>query len=266
MEIKRYIKQVRKQSVFLAGGLRLTALYGRFVGPKVLVNSVPKAGTNLLQELVTLLPLMRGKVTKTFSLMNGVDELVYKLNGLQKGECAPGHVLYDARIEQAIKENDIRHILIVRDFRDVVYSNIRYIETIHVTHPHNKVFSKLSTLDEKIQACLLGNPDVQMIALPYFISQYREWVTCGNALVVRYENLLSLDRNIAEQEIRKIIKYLGIDADVDVAKVRAKMFNPNGLTFNSPGVDKWRKNFTQEQIALLNSSLGEELSYFGYKV
>ena len=267
MEINRLIKQIRKHSTFLARGLRPTALHGRLVGPKVIVNSVPKSGTNLLQEIVTLLPLMRGKVTPT--LMNRTDSLIIKLNALKKGQCVPAHIQYEVCIDQAIKENDIRHILIIRDFRDVVYSNIQYVESIHITHPHNKFLSTLSTLDEKIQAILLGAPDVKMIALPDFISKYRAWTMCGSTLVVRFENLISPDSNISEMEIHRIIDYLNIVSvvpDIDVSEIREKMFNPNGTTFNAPGIGKWKKNFNQHQIAMLNQALAEELIFFGYDV
>ncbi|MFZ6848625.1 sulfotransferase domain-containing protein [Undibacterium sp. RuRC25W] len=266
MQINRLIKQARKQSKFLIGGMRPSAISGRSIGPKVLVNSVPKAGTNLLQELVTLLPLMRGKITRTLSLTNGVDQLLSKLETIKKGECAPGHIFFDPSVEETIKENGIRHILIVRDFRDVVYSNIKYLDSIHTDHPHNKYFSTLATMDEKIEACLSGNVDINMRPLPDLIRHYRPWMDSKEILIIRYENLVSKHVQIAETEIQKIVSFLGITSSVCLADVRTKMFNVKGLTFNAPGVEKWRTNFNKEQIEKLNRVLGDELEYFGYFV
>lgn len=266
MDINRYVKQIRKQSKFLINGLRPSAVLGRFVGPKVFINSVPKAGTNLLQELIILLPLMRGKITKTYSSMSGTDSIINKICAIKNGECAPGHITYDHRVDRAIIDNNVRHILVIRDFRDVLYSNIKYLETVHISHPHNKYISTLSTFDEKIEACLTGHKDVGMIALPYFINQYRNWLISDNILVVRYEDLIAKNTVIAEQEISKIISYLGINIDVDICKVRKKMFNSKGLTFNEPGVEKWRRVFSSQQLKLLNQALGNELTHFGYKV
>lgn len=43
------------------------------------------------------------------------------------------------------------------------------------------------------------------------------------------------------------------------------MFNPKGVTFNNPGVEKWKTAFNQGQIKLLNEALSEELIFFGYE-
>lgn len=71
---------------------------------------------------------------------------------------------------------------------------------------------------------------------------------------------------IAEAEICRIIKYLKIRPDVELSEVRRKMFNPRGLTFNSPGIAKWKKGFNQEQIEKLNEALSGELSCGGHEV
>lgn len=44
MHFDRYYKQANKIISMLLPGMRPTAVHGRFVGPKVLVNSIPKAG------------------------------------------------------------------------------------------------------------------------------------------------------------------------------------------------------------------------------
>ena len=266
MEVNRLIKQFKKQSNILLGGVTPSAMHGRFVGPKVLVNSVPKSGTNLLQQLVLLLPLMRGNITRTLNLDNGSEPLVKKLSNLKKGQCAPGHIVYNAVVDQAIQLNGIRHVMIIRDFRDVLYSNIHYLDKIHTSHSHNKVFATLSSLDEKIQVCLSGKEEFGIRAWPDLIRDYSEWLNSKEILVIRYENLVSQDSKIADAEIHRIIDYLNLGAEIDVSEVRRKMFNPKGLTFNAPGIEKWKTNFNQDQIAQINQALGEELVCFGYEV
>ncbi len=266
MEIRRLVKQIRKHFRILVDGVGPSAIQGRFIGPKVLINSIPKAGTNLLQELILLLPLMRGCVRRTLTLRKGSEWLVNELSSLKKGQCAGAHVSYDAAVDKAIRENGISHVLIVRDFRDVIYSYIHYLHALHKSHPHNTVFGGLSTLDEKIQACLSSRPEIGMMAWPEMISRYRQWLSAGDILVVRYENLINQDSKIAEAEIHRIIDYLNLMPEIDVSEVRNKMFNSKGLTFNAPGIGKWKKNFNQHQIAVLNQALGEELMFFGYEI
>lgn len=265
MEFNRLVKQLTKQTNILLGGLTPSAIHGRFIGPKVLANSVPKAGTNLLQELVLLLPLMRGQITPTLHLDNGAELLITKLSRIKEGQCASGHIAYDAAVDAFIHKSRIRHILIIRDFRDVIYSNIRYLEYGHKSHPHNRLFASLPTLDAKIQACLTGHGQLGIRAWPDLIRDYRGWLNSKDTLVVRYENLICPDSLVAETEIYKIITYLGLKPEIPLSEIRKKMINPKGLTFNAPGVEKWKTNFNQNQIAKLNQALGEELIFFGYE-
>lgn len=265
MEVNRYRKQIRKASKILGGGLRPTAILGRFKGAKVLVNSVPKAGTNLLQELVQQLPMMRGLVTKTFTLKDGSDALCQKIIKIKKGQSVGSHISFDAKVAQTIKDEDIRHVLIIRDFRDVILSNVSYLDSIHISHPHNAVFAALKTMDEKISVCLEGVPSAQMMAWPELIHSYRKWVGSPNTLIVKYEDLVNPDSGISESVIKSIANHLDINPDsFSAGEVRRKMFNPKGLTYNNPGVDKWKKGFSESQIIRLNNALKDELEFFGY--
>lgn len=266
MEFSRIAKQINKNASILAGGLAWSALKGRFVGPKVLINSIPKSGTNLLQEFVNLLPLMRGKVTKVLSLDNGAEQLVKKLYRFSKGQSVHGHIAYHQAVDNAIQANGIKHLLIIRDFRDVILSNIRYLESHHVSHPHNVVFSKLKSMDEKIHTCLVGAPEGGIRAWPDLIRDYRGWLSSEKIHIVRFENLVSKNSIIAEGEIHKTLEFLELKIETDVSKIRTEMFNPKGLTFNSPGVNKWKTAFSQQQIKLLNEALAEELNFFEYPI
>lgn len=266
IDIIRYYKLVNKNVRILTHGLCAKSIYGRLTGPKVLVNSVPKAGTNLLQELMQNIPIMRGRITRTFSLKNGEKYLVNQLSNIKKGQCVPAHISYNAEIDRAMGKLGIRHILIIRDFRDVILSNIKYLDGIHKSHPHNLVFAKLTTLDEKIDACLNGVPEVKMMAWPVLINRYRSWLNSDKVLVVHYENLVSKNKKVSEDEIGRIVEYIGIHNDVDVAMIRKNMFNPRGLTFNAPGVAKWENGFAPYQISKLNEALGDELNFYGYEI
>lgn len=266
MEPQRLIKQLRKVSRICAGGLTLSAIRGRFIGPKVLANSIPKAGTNVLQEVVHLIPLMRGKVTPTWTLRTGSRWVAKRIASIRNGQCVPAHISYDEIVAVALKKYKVHHILIVRDFRDVILSNIHYLDRIHRGHPHNAVFSQLRSLDEKIHACLVGLPEVGMMAWPELVRSYRPWATMNDVLVIRYENLLSGATEVAEEEIKRIVDFLGIDFRGDISRIRKLMLNPNGLTFNAPGTEKWRSAFSSPQIKMLNDAFANDLEFFGYKV
>ena len=239
-------------------------MQGRFIGPKVLINSIPKSGTNLLYELVNLLPLMRGRITRTLTSDNGSKIIVKKMAYFKKGQSVPGHIAYHDAIQNAIIANQIKHLLIIRDFRDVILSNINYLENIDINHPHNKAFKNMTTMEEKIEACITGLPEVGMASWPKYINSYREWLCSKNICVIHFENLINSDKYIVESEIYLILKHLNINQEIDINTIRKKMINPNGLTFNKPSANKWKTHFNSHQIKLLNDAFSEELIYFGY--
>ena len=63
----------RKRLRALASGLTLAGLRARVVGPRVLLNSIPKAGTNLLERALDLMPGLRGSGVRTLRGWNAVD-------------------------------------------------------------------------------------------------------------------------------------------------------------------------------------------------
>lgn len=208
---------------------------------------------------------MRGRITKTFTLRDGAEMLCRKIAKIRKGECVPAHISYDLQVAQTINACDIKHILIVRDFRDVILSNINYLDTIDVRHPHNAVFATLKNMDDKISACLEGGASVQMMAWPELIHSYRAWCETPNTLVVKYESLVSQDSVVVEDVISQIAEHIYVSQkSFCVSELIKKMFNPNGLTYNAPSVDKWKNGFSGVQAKRLTLALKDELEFFGY--
>lgn len=66
--------------------LRPTALAGRFVGPRVLMNSIPKAGTNLLEQALGQFPLLHRSGFRTLRGWEYVHpSTISRLRHLERG-------------------------------------------------------------------------------------------------------------------------------------------------------------------------------------
>jgi len=154
MHFSRQLKLLKRGQHSFASHFSVSSLKGRFIGPRVLVNSIPKAGTNLVQEIVTSLPLMRGWLGRTVTSNAGIEPATKKIIKLKRGQSIPSHLSYDDQLALIIDNTGIRQILVVRDPRDLVLSNINYLTRIHTHHPHSRIFSQCVSLDEKIQLCL----------------------------------------------------------------------------------------------------------------
>lgn len=260
----RWGKLVRKFSWIVLLGLRPTAIKGRIVGQRVLINSIPKSGTNLIEEALHYFPYMRGKVQRT--LLPSMDESFtnMKVGQIKRGQCVPAHLYFSDSLIDVLKSNNTKVIFIVRDLRDSLLSHINYLEKIDFTHSHAKIFHKCSNLDDKLEIYLHGTNGFQ--AWSDFIRQYRGWMSPNsNVLVVRFEDLIDVKNrpDLCAKTVREIANFLEIK-NVNAEYIIAKMINENGLTYNSPGINKWKKAFTKEQIDTINKNLSEELKFFGY--
>jgi hypothetical protein len=267
MNLKRALKLSRKFAGIFLNGCRPTSIKGRFTGPRVIINSVPKSGTNLVQEILHQFPLLRGRVTKTLTSEMNEEELLRKVASIRRGEVMPAHIFYDEKIASLMCKEDIKMIFVVRDFRDAMLSHINYIDQIDITHPHHQVFAGLKGLDEKIDACLLGVRD-KFQSWPNLVRGFRGWVNAENVMLVRFEDLIGeVGGGNGETQRAVVIEmanFLGIELP-DVQKVIRNMYNENGLTFNAPEIGKWKKKFSQEQVERINAFLLEDIRYFSHK-
>lgn len=264
--MNRWTKLVRKFSWVLLLGLRPTAILGRFVGPKVLINSIPKSGTNLIEEVLHYCPLTRGKIQRTLLPTMAMDKIIHKLSSLKKGQCIPAHLYYSEEVMDVITSNGIKVIFVIRDIRDSLLSHITYLEKIDTTHPHAKIFEKYNSLDEKLEIYLNGSEE--FLRWSDFVNNYRGWYTAKqNVLVVRFEELINPEDNWISRTntLKSIAAFLGFD-NIDIDYIADKMINEKGLTYNAPSVNKWINIFTKEQKDKVSTNLADELFFLGYSI
>ena len=127
---KFYIKKTLKITRILLRSLEYSALKGRIYGPRVIVNSIPKAGTNLMLSCLGEMPLLRQKLRTTLKPEEGDTSIYSSLRAIRNGQYVPAHLPYNDGLSNHVDNLKIKHILVVRDLRDVVLSTINYITKI----------------------------------------------------------------------------------------------------------------------------------------
>jgi sulfotransferase 6B1 len=241
-----------------------SAIKGRLTGPRVLVNSIPKSGTNLLHSIVLTESTMRAAVASTIGKNYSSKSRLRSVRQIKNGQCRTAHLGYSDEVALVIGERGIRHLLLVRDFRDCILSNIYYVENIDTAHPHARHIKKLSTFDDKILFCLTGSAE-NFVPWPELISRFMAWIKDSNTCIIRYESLLSECRTEVVTELRKIFEHIGIEkTDSEIASIADKIENFRGPTFNSPGIKKWKSTLSNEQVDVINFHIKKHLESFGY--
>ena len=151
---------------------------------RVLVNALPKSGTNLLQRLMELLGLKYDKLGIASSIILGNHYFVRqilrgalfdknpiiigfespvavsskwlnkKLKNIKYGNYISGHINYSDRFYRILSQNEIRTIHILRDPRSVLISHANYFSQKKGYYLYNLL--KDASLDQKVEVALYG--------------------------------------------------------------------------------------------------------------
>ncbi|MBV1870841.1 MAG: sulfotransferase domain-containing protein [Gammaproteobacteria bacterium] len=240
-------------------GLYPNKLLGRLVSrddkPKILANSLPKSGTNLLLRSLYLMPDIYRRFQKT--LLSDEEPLIIDtLQKVKKGEICAAHLKYSPERARLITENNIKHLLMVRDPRDVAVSNYIYItrqDTGHRLHDYFK--NVLKTDDERLAASIQGITSEQLgglspsLSLAEHYRDYLAWADCGDSVkLVKFEDLVGLSGSGSEdhqrQEIASMAAYLGMELESDdISYIVSNLFSTASRTFNKGQIGAWKEHF-----------------------
>ncbi|MFC8564110.1 sulfotransferase family protein [Peribacillus frigoritolerans] len=103
--------------------------------PKILINSVPKSGTNLLIQIIKGIP----KIYQGPYFSSGYEN---KVLNLKQGEMVISHFGYDSLFSKELQSHFIKQVFIYRDLRDVAVSMVYFINDKLHDHLLYPVFQK----------------------------------------------------------------------------------------------------------------------------
>jgi len=171
----------------------------------LILNSVPKAGTYLLLEMVRLLggfedcghhtyteSLRKLRTDGSFETERHVPALIWSA-GLRRGMMTVSHLEYGAIIEQYFaSRTDLKMIFIIRDPRDLVISWVDFVF-------NSNAFARMTLLNayQQEQARLSYCTDKERIAssieglLQSGMTNYVAWIDSPTCLTIKFEDLFA---------------------------------------------------------------------------
>lgn len=252
--------------------------------PKILINSIPKAGTNLLLQVFKNISYLRdagmGTITDLDWKMRGnprrtLEECIDEISRIKNGEYQTVHLAYNDRLALFLKQRKIAHIFIVRDPRDIVVSAAFYIlkESNDKFHDY---FSSLKSDRERIIAIIKGVPSefveggLKLPSIFDFFKMNTPWINDENCLVVKFEDLIgpagSGDETAQIETVRKITRHSGIWIQKNTLATMAKeVFSEKSRTFRKGAIGGWTEWIDQELMAMLKEKK-EVFRPFGYEI
>ncbi|WP_188151604.1 sulfotransferase domain-containing protein [Teredinibacter waterburyi] len=251
-------------------GLRLSSIKGRYTAPKVLTNSIPKAGTNLMERVLMLMPGMRMAASRTvLDWGECSSKTERKLINIKKGQFLNAHLPSHKKVIDIVDRKNIKSILMIRDPRDVVISNYKYVNEIDITHPTHKIISTLNDDNERLLAVIRGI-DGAIASVDELWRRFDYWFNDSNTLIVKYEDLVGPlgGGNLKTQvyTVKNIAEHIGVNISSDEIEYIAKnIYSSKASTFRKGTVGGWKKTFNKEHIQVFKKQSKDLLIKLGYE-
>lgn len=260
---------------------------------KVLVNSIPKSGTHLLERVIERLPGM--KKGEGFLRTDNANEARFILKGnIESGYGSvavslKGHQRYYQEIEQILMDYGYKCVLIIRDPRDIVVSHMHWVTREgHKSQMNREYYRQLSNDDERLLVSIAGRPrghnqnfaagrelwlvnyHLQYNHIGRRIAAYLPWLRSRLVYVTRFENLVGSSGGGSDElqaiEIQNIARHLGMAlTEKDIASIASELFTKDAKTFRKGQIGDWEKSFSWYHKTVFKSLAGQYLIDLGYE-
>lgn len=237
--------------------------------PKILSVSVPKSGTNLLQRILTLHPMLYRRTLPTLGRRNrdiwaDWDEVFRKT---KPGEIVSSHFDYDSDLESYLLNNVAHKIIFTaRDPRDVVISDMYYILK-RPDHGYYSNLSRVKTEKERLAALIRGEHGMRSIEKQ--INRFTGWIN-HNVVYVKFEDMIGDvggGNDILQRDaIKNIYTYLGMEIDDKLLSYIAENCRSSkSQTFRKGTINNWKGQFDGELKDMFKEVAGDLLIQMGYE-
>jgi sulfotransferase family protein len=243
---------------------KLAARAGSARLPRVLVVSLPKAGTHLVERAACLHPQLHRRLRRTLNPENMQDGLHAALGELRPGQVALAHIPFDPSYSGLLE--DVKTLFVIRDPRDIAVSLAHYIGG-RGDHPLHFAYSERPDERSRIELAILGDAEARPPApsLESLLSGFSGWLDSG-ALVVRFEELIGArgggDDGVQQRTLRALYGHLGLELP---PRLSERLFSSASPTFRKGRIGQWRESFDPDLEALFDRAAGAWMEVYGYR-
>lgn len=236
---------------------------------KVLNLSLPKSGTNMIEQILSAIPGLRMQFGKSLTYKGDkyINSYISRLKSLKNGTYLSAHLPFKTEIYDVINHHGIKCIVTIRDPRAVFCSLYNYLDSMDHTHPASKYMRTLNSKNEKINFLVNG---YQGIAQPFdkILEEYMGWLNQASVKVIRFEDIVGPIGGGSLLERSKQLEDLFCFLDIN--NLNSKNFNAlidptKSSTFRAPSIDSWKSFFSDEQMLFFNKRMKGLINEFGYQ-
>ena len=260
---------LKRKNVFFHG-MQKSQQLGRKKGPKVVLNSLPKSGTHLLESLFFQLPLMRhcGHKTLRIETQSPIKPKLQLISSLKKGQFMLAHMQFHKSIIRTANDNEVKIVCLIRDPRDVLMSHLNYIENMDVTQKSHNFIALYNSRIDKLNAMIEGKKGV-LEPFPVVLDKFHLWINQPEILCVKFEHLIGPNGGGDKQDqintVKKICDFISIEMKAsELEKICKNIYSVKSSTFNKGKTGNWKNVLNEEEKKWLNNILFQQLNNFGF--
>jgi len=123
--MERFLQHARKKAGLVIPALRPSKIAGRYRLRPVLSNSLPKAGTHLLEGILEELPGLRNAGRRTLVEHRELDP-----RRMRTGAFYNAHLPWTAARQEQLRASGVIVLFLIRDPRDMAVSRMHYVRDI----------------------------------------------------------------------------------------------------------------------------------------
>jgi hypothetical protein len=242
-------------------------------GRRVILNSIPKCGTHLLQSLL----LAIGVPFYTNELYVNDERAPALLDDMLmhgRGRAILGHLVVSDSYRTIAARRQARILFITRDPRDQVVSHVFHYRT-HTDHPLHPYFrDRVPDLDAALMAGIRGfgpGPEGHLADVDTFYRYFLGWKDVPGVYSTTFERLIGAEGGGSAQqqlqEVHNILRHVGAPLRGGrVARLVARrVFSRQSPTFRAGRIGGWRQYFNDDHVRAFKEVAGQLLIELGYE-
>lgn len=237
---------------------------------RILLISIPKSGTNLLERAICSHPDLYRPLLPVITPENlkDKDHIDPILKKSQPGQVLVSHLTYKQTYVNDLKKRGIKTVLMVRDPRDIVVSRA-FFATRFKNHPCREIFLAQPSVKEMLKLSILGDDRSGVDPIRRRMKHYAGWLHSVDCLV-RFEDLIGSNGNASSFRQKQTLEelYQAIDIPLSngcLTKISNNLFSSKSPTFHKGQINRWKELFDEELEALFMEQAGDLLEKYGYE-
>ena len=277
---KHFVQSSTLRSAVLAGYQAYARAQFWRTGPRIFVNSIPKAGTHLLTAELERFPELQnsrlhletsrikvpGQRTPEGYPMIDRAKVARALSHVRKGQFFSAHVLWSQEIEDLVTANGTAMVFMVRDPRDVLLSRLHYVLGLrrHWLHPY--LTTQFDNAADRLRVLINGNPEPLVVSLRATLEGFLPWLQRPNVLTVRFEDLVGARGGGSAEAKLAALEAIARHCGLVPAHLQELAASSSGATatLRKGQIGGWREEMPPEILREIEQGCGDLLEAYGY--